>query len=63
MAIILIGIDLRGGLTTEIILHKISKLFIQPMGYYGVSFHCIRCHKYGHLVVDCDLPLKKKSMG
>jgi len=35
---------------------------IQLLNYDGIPFHYCRCHKYGHLVKECEMPLSKKAL-
>jgi hypothetical protein len=50
----------KKGLVAKKFLKKGYKSFVQCLDYSGVPFHCVRSHKYGHFVVDCDFLLKKK---
>jgi hypothetical protein len=57
---ILENLDLRDGLVESLELWRGQSLHKQILDYVGVPFRCIQCHKYGHVVVDYQLPYKKK---
>lgn len=59
LARILVNTDLRNGLPEDIIIRQRGER-IQILDYEGVSFRC-RCHKYGHLVRECEFPLHKRA--
>lgn len=58
VAKIMVKIDLRLGLTTEITIQAKDGEFIQQLDYEGVPFRCHRCHVYGHLVDSCPYPFR-----
>ena len=60
---VLVLIDFRKGLCTDLIIKKGSTEFSQPLDYLGVPFRCYRCHVFGHLMHECSLPFNKKSSG
>ena len=47
---VLVLIDFRNGLPTDLIIKKGSTDFSQPLDYLGVPFRCYRCHVFGHLM-------------
>jgi hypothetical protein len=60
LARILFGLDLKYGLTIEIFLQKGFEPFVQILDYYGATFRCVRCHKYGHLAMEFGMPFRNK---
>jgi len=58
VAKIMVKIDLRLGLTTEITIQGKDGEFTQILDYEGVPFRCHRCHVYGHLVDSCPYPFR-----
>ena len=53
VAKILVKIDLKLGLSSEISIKTKDGDFSQVLDYEGVPFRCHRCHAYGHLVASC----------
>lgn len=58
VARILVNINVREGLGEELDLVLGPFCHSQKLDYENVPFRCRRCHKYGHLVVGCKLPLR-----
>jgi len=56
VARILVKIDLKLGLSSEIPMKSPDGVFTQVLDYEGVPFRCHRCHAYGHMVASCPLP-------
>jgi len=56
VARILVKIDLKLGLSSEISIKTLDGDFTQVLDYDGVPFRCHRCRAYGHLVASCPLP-------
>jgi len=52
--------DIREGLVEEIILQKGELQHCQMIDYVGIPLRCARCHKYGHIIVECELKFMKK---
>lgn len=52
------NIDLPKGLTERMDFGVREERW-RTFDYEGILFHCRRCHKYGHLVKECELHLKK----
>ena len=50
MARLFVNIDTRDGLVVEVTFSKGVSSFSQKLDYVKLPFHCVRCHKYGHLV-------------
>lgn len=65
MVQILVLLDLRVGLGTEIELSSRHGVFTQILDYEGVPFRCHRCHSLKHLVAQCNKPFggKWKNLG
>ena len=61
VAKILVKIDMRLGLSSEISVQGPDGDFIQALDYVGVPFRCLRCHAYGHLVASCPLPFRVRK--
>jgi hypothetical protein len=57
MAQILVSINLRRGLDTNLEIVAGNRSFIQKLDYEGVSFLCHRCHLLGNLANKCSAPL------
>ena len=47
---VLVLIDIRKGLASDIVIKRGEFVFSQPLDYVGVPFKCNRCHGYGNLV-------------
>ena len=60
MGNILVNLDLRDGLAEDILIKWGNKVYRKPLDYMGVPFHYNRCHKYGHVIAQCDLNFKRK---
>eukprot|EP01018_Ginkgo_biloba_P004985 Gb_28741 [translate_table: standard] len=60
VARILVSLDLREGLAKEILIQKGGFSHSQLLDYMGIPFRCRRCHKYGHLAMDCSLSFSNK---
>jgi hypothetical protein len=58
MAHILVSLNVRKGLSGEIELSWGNIVFMQKLDYEGIPFKCHRCHKHGHRVSECPLPMK-----
>ena len=58
VAKILVKIDLKLGLSSEISVKTKDGDFSQVLDYEGVPFRCHRCHAYGHLVASCRYPYR-----
>ena len=56
VARILVNINLREGLDEYINMDWGQVIIPQLLDYENVSFHCRRCHAYGHPVSACSLP-------
>jgi hypothetical protein len=55
-----VGLDLREGLVDRMTLKKGDMVLEQSLDNVELLFHCLRCHAYGHLVVDYKLPFRNK---
>ena len=55
---VLVLLDLRNGLASDIDIKHGDTIFIQTLDYVAIPFKCNRCHSYGHLVSHCHLSLK-----
>jgi len=58
VAKIMVKIDLKLGLSSEISVKTKDGDFTQVLDYDGVPFRCHRCHAYGHLVASCPFPYR-----
>lgn len=56
VARILVNIDLKLGLSTDIHIKTSSGTYFHVLDYEGVLSGCHRCHAYGHLLASCPLP-------
>jgi hypothetical protein len=63
MEIILVMVDMRGGLAEEMMLKIGEKTVIQKLDYEGIPFSCRHCHKHGHLANQCNLPFHGQKGG
>ena len=57
---VLVLLDLRKGLASDIDIKIGDNVFNQSLDYIGIPFKCNHCHSYGHLASQCLLTLKKK---
>lgn len=62
MASILVLLDLREGLVSNVNMTSKFGDFTQILDYEGVPFRCHRCHLVNHLVAQCDKPFYGKWM-
>ena len=60
VARVLVLLDLREGLTTNVLLSTDYGDYPQMLDYEGVPFRCHRCHSVDHLVAECDLSFRGK---
>jgi hypothetical protein len=58
---ILVGIDLREGPTSKLVLQKESIWISQALDYSSVPFKCYRCQVYDHVAQDCTLSFYPKA--
>ena len=58
VAKIMVKIDLKLGLSSEISVKTKDGDFTKLLDYEGVPFRCHRCHAYGHLVDSCPYPYR-----
>ena len=58
----LVGTDMRVRLSKEILLEKCVHYFVQKFDYYGLTFMCLRFHRYGHVIEEYSLSFKKLKM-
>ena len=58
VAKIMVKIDLKLGISSEISVKTKDGDFSQVLDYEGVPFRCHRCHAYGHLVASCPYPYR-----
>jgi hypothetical protein len=63
VARILVNLNVREGLGEEVDLRWGSYTHTQSLDYENVPFRCRRCHQYGHLVMNCHLPLRTRGKG
>lgn len=62
VARILVNIDLKLGLSTDIHIKTSSGTYFHVLDYEGVLSGCHRCHAYGHLLASCPLPSWGKGL-
>jgi hypothetical protein len=55
---ILVSLNLREGLGEEVDIFWRNFSHTQKIDYENVSFRCYCCHHYGHLLDECNLPLR-----
>ena len=55
---VLVSLDLRNGLASDIDIKIGDTIFNQSLDYIGIPFKCNRCHSYGHLASQCHLSLE-----
>ena len=58
---VLVLLDLRNGLATDILIKKGDPEFYQLLDYLGIPFCCNRCHAHGHLIPESTLPFSKSG--
>ena len=58
---VLVLLDLRKGLASEIDIKFHDIVYSQCLDYVGIPFKCNRCHKYGHLASHCILTSNRHS--
>jgi len=61
LARILVKIDMREDLATEMKISTSNGTHVQTLDYEGVPFRCFRCYAYDHLVEQCHLPDPKDT--
>jgi hypothetical protein len=57
---IMVGLEFSKGLTNSIIIRKGSSNFCQGLDYEDIPFKSDHYHSYGHLTMECPLPLIRK---
>jgi hypothetical protein len=62
VARVLLDIDLKEGLEESIEIAIGDKVITHILDYPNIPFHGVRCHNYGHMVIDCMKPFIKKSV-
>jgi hypothetical protein len=63
VARILVNLNVREGLGEEVDLRWGRYTHTQRLDYENVPFRCRRCHQYGHLIMNCKLPLRTRGRG
>jgi hypothetical protein len=63
VARVLVSLNVREGLGEEVDLRWGSFTHTQKLDYENVPFRCRRCHQYGHLITNCNLPLRTRGKG
>ena len=56
---VLVLLDLKNGLASDILIKKGGFEFNQPLDYMAIPFRCNRCHSYSHLIPKCTFPFSK----